>query len=343
MLFKDILRDFESYLEHEKNLTVGSRKSYHFWLHKFSKWADEAKVSDDFALRFTTTVLRKYQYALSQGKRRPRTIINALQILRSLGDWAVMMDIVKENPVRALTMPKKDAANRPLASDNDLAKLLDASGRQADSMKSARDRAIISVLVYCGVRYQELLDIRVQDISLHAKTLLIASGKGRKPRQLFPNDTCMAALAEWLRVRAEIAPRFDWLWMCDVRRRMGVNGVRAMLEDTKIRAGLPPHAVVAPHSIRRAYATRCLKNGMDLRSLSASLGHSQASTTLIYTFYSERPAEAMRDHADLRNVDNTPSPPSKLETAFTSKPTPADAKPTRAALIQNQRRRTPSK
>ena len=137
-------------------------------------------------------------------------------------------------------------------------------------------------------------------MSLDSETLLIASGKGRKSRLFYPNLPCLTALSEWIRERAKMGVEYDWFWAFDTRRRMGEPGTRQMLEETKARAGLADHKHIMPHTIRRAYATRCMAKGLDLRSLSASLGHAHPSTTLIYTFVSERPAEEMKHFADLR-------------------------------------------
>jgi Site-specific recombinase XerD len=337
MLFSDVVRDYAEFMRHERNYTERTCLAYRSWLSMFQQWADAEKVEVQFTLRFCTPVLRRWMYSLSKRGLRPRTIHSAFAPMRSLGQYCLENQLLKENPALAITLPKKDAANRPLASDQELAQLLSAAERQADPKLVARDRAILSVLIYCGVRFKELMDLRVQDVSLDSRTLLIASGKGRKSRLLYPNQACMVALAEWLRERAKVKARYDWLWAYDPQRRMGETGLRQLLDQTKARAGLSDHDNIQFHAMRRAYATRCLAKGMDLRSLSASLGHSQASTTLIYTFASERPAEAMRDYADLRS----PSLPPEVVVAELDGDGRNKATLSRARAMRQMRQRSP--
>jgi site-specific recombinase XerD len=336
MLFKDVYCDFLKHIELGLNLAPNTVRVYRCWLQVFDKWADDDNVEKSLELRFTVPVLRRFSYAQAKKGLRPRSIHNAFSPLRALGEFCVENGIIASNPATVIQMPKKDAPYRPLCSDQELELLLASTELQANSRLVARDRAMLCVLIYCGVRFRELLDIRLQDVSLDSKTVLIASGKGRKPRCLYPNSTCLSALAEWMRERAKIKTKYDWLWAYDPARRMGENGLRQMLDETKARAGLADHNNIVPHAIRRAYATRCLAKGMDLRSLSASLGHSNPQTTLIYTFASERPAEAMRDFADLRT--DTPSATGTIEKERETPPSPP--KPSRADTISRMRRRS---
>ena len=329
-MFDDVLKDFLGYCQHEKNLAPRTIRAYRYWNEVFGRWADADNTSSDFNLRFTTPVQRRWLYQLSKDGKRPRTIHNAACSLRALGDFAVEHGIISANPARALVLPKKDAASRPVVSDQEAAALLAATEKQTSGKLVARDRALISTLIFCGVRRQELLDIRCQDVSPDCKTVLIASGKGRKSRTVYPNESCRTALAEWVRERKKIQTQHDYLWAYDCKRRLGDNGLRHLIEETAARAGFVGQDNIKPHAMRRGYATRLLAQGCDLRSLSASLGHSSPSVTLIYTFDKERPAEAMRDHADLnisdsRNTDKGLSP---------------SPKPTRAETISRMRRRT---
>jgi site-specific recombinase XerD len=98
----------------------------------------------------------------------------------------------KENPTVEVELPKMDAATRLLVSDEDLMRLLEATDRLHSEFRRVRDRAILAVLIYCGVRRQELLDLRVADVNLEDRALLVQQGRGggrgscRSVRKPFP-------------------------------------------------------------------------------------------------------------------------------------------------------------
>jgi site-specific recombinase XerC len=131
-------------------------------------------------------------------------------------------------------------------------------------------------------------------------------------------------------------PKHDWLWAYDIGRRMGDVGTRQMFSQIKAIAGLTDAKHTQPHAIRRGYATRRLEAGMPLKALQASLGHSMAETTLLYTQANEKAAKAMHDYAILQA---TPAPLTPLPSA------PAHggkSKPSRSASVMAVRRRLPS-
>jgi len=156
-----------------------------------------------------------------------------------------------------------------------------------------------SWLIFCGVRFSELIAVKVSHLNLPDRTLLVASGKGSKSRMLYPPPECLNALSEWTAYRAKMGCRHDWLFAYDANRRVGKIAVREMLEDIKAIAGLASHDNIKPHSIRHAFATRLMENGADIRSIQAALGHADATTTLIYLHAAEQPAKAMAELASL--------------------------------------------
>jgi len=123
-------------------------------------------------------------------------------------------------------------------------------------------------------------------------------GKRAEIAPALPTPECLNALSEWLAYRSKLGCKHDWLLAYD-KRRVGEIAVREMLEDVKAIAGLADRDNIKPHSIRHAFATRLIEEGADIRSIQAALGHSDATTTLIYLHASERPAQAMAGLAGL--------------------------------------------
>jgi len=157
MLFKDVIADFLHHVRHGLNLTPNTIRVYRSWLGVFQRWADEEQVPANLDLRFTTPVLRRFMYSCSKKGLKARTIHNVFAPMKALAGFCIQNGMLTDDPCAALQLPKKEAPYRPLATDQELAALLAATERQSDPRRVARDRAMLSVLVYCGVRFQELL------------------------------------------------------------------------------------------------------------------------------------------------------------------------------------------
>ena len=116
---------------------------------------------------------------------RPRTVRSTLYALRALFAFHQEMGLVPGNPAREVRLPKKDAATRLLVSDEELLPVLEAAGRQRNTFRCVREQAVLGVLIYCGLRHREMLDLRVEPVNLTAGALLevpcrssIGSGDG---------------------------------------------------------------------------------------------------------------------------------------------------------------------
>jgi site-specific recombinase XerD len=160
------------------------------------------------------------------------------------------------------------------------------------------------VLIFCGLRRQELLDLTVSAINLADQSLLVQQGKGRKARAIYLCDEALAALRECLAFRNRMRCAHDSLFLTEDRRRFGETSLPRMLEEIKAIAGMKGDPRIKPHSIRHAAATRLLRNGADIRSIQAWLGHSQLQTTAIYPHTDEQQVRKIAPLAGLR----TPEP-----------------------------------
>jgi site-specific recombinase XerD len=308
MLFSAAVRDYIAYARSEQGLAPRTISVYRVILGAYDKWCDarpiaaggvSASASRDVEARLSTLVIRDYLHALGEQGLRPRTVRNRICPIRSMAAWLVSQGVLRHNPVTDLTLPRKDAATRHVVSDDDLARLIEAVERQKQGRRLALERAMLYALAFSGVRFTELIDLRVADFSASDGTIYVAHGKGEKSRTLYPPAECVAAISIWLTERAKMGCKHDYLFAFDVGRRMGDVGTRAMLESIKARAGLADAEHIKPHAFRRGMATRMVRRGADILSVGAALGHSQIATTLIYTAHRDRPAERMRDTASL--------------------------------------------
>lgn len=276
------------YLVHEQGASRATRRTYQSGLRRFVRFLSGRYEQTPSLAAVSPDDVRAYLHSLSRQGLRPRTLRGALYPVRGLLALAVDRGCLPINPALAVKLPKKDAAVRATVSDEDLEQLLAGCQRQADAERRSMTRAVLAVLIYGGLRRQELLDLQVEDINLAEARILVRSGKGGKSRALFVCQPCVSALREWLTTRQGLGCRHPYLFTTDCRRRLGANGLTRLMQEARSLADLPDRRHLTPHAIRHAVATRMLRNGADLRSIQQFLGHSDLRTTALYLHTDEQ-------------------------------------------------------
>ena len=298
MILAQIIEDCLAYCENEKGYAKSSnkgRKSRLRHLHTFM-------VENGFPLPttedLTLPLLRRYMYSLNKRGLRPRSIRGAMYFISTLTKFAVDNGLLDEDPIKSLTLPKFDAAQRLLVSDKEIAQLLEGCEKQRSRRKVALSRAILSTFVYSGLRRGELLDLRLEDVNLDEQSILVRNGKGSKSRKIYICREWVAATKEWLFMRGEAT--HDYVFAENKHRRVHDVGLKVMLEEVKAIAGLADRSNILPHTLRHACATRLMRNGADLRSIQAFLGHSSLIVTSVYLHTNE---EQLRDMKELGSLN----------------------------------------
>ena len=223
-----------------------------------------------------------------------------LGFLQSEGD-------IKSNPAFNIRGPKRGRPLPKVLSEDDVDRLFEAA-EQDESPKGIRRQCMLEILYAGGLRVSELVSLKLAPIKRAVTILkmeapqreqafkngggcLIIKGKGGKERLVPLTQPALELIADWLSVRIESLPK-------TIEAKKRANGflfpsrgktghiTREMfaldLKDLAIKAGLPP-SKLSPHVLRHAFATHLLSRGADLRSVQTLLGHSDISTTQIYT------------------------------------------------------------
>lgn len=305
MLLREAIEDYLLYLQHEQSASKETIRTYRPSLRRFLEWVQANGHPVPTIQDITTPLARRYLYSLSEQGLRPRSRLRYWLPLRSMFRMLVEHGALGENPLAAIALPKKDPAQRLLVTDQELGQVLAAAGRQRCAWRAARDQALLAVLIFTGVRRGELINLRIGDVRLAEKTLLVTNGKGGKARVIPLCGDAVLLLTRWLDVRPEV--KHDYLFVTDKVRRLAENGLHALLENAKTVAGLADADNIKPHSIRHAAATRLMQNGADLRSVMAWLGHSNLQTTAIYLHTDEARLQSIAHMASLDKQDPTSS------------------------------------
>ena len=238
----------------------------------------------------------------------PTSQARKLSALRQFFRFLYAEGLRGDDPTGTLDAPRKQRSLPKIMGESAVARLIaraEAEKRQADDgpdyPAACRLHALVETLYATGLRVSELVALPVT-VALRAERFFVVRGKGGKERMVPLSHAAKAALAEWLRAR-QIRP--DWRespFLFPAASDSGHLSRQVLARDLKALAGRAgvPAATVSPHVLRHAFASHLLQNGADLRAVQQLLGHSDISTTQIYTHVLEnRLAELVARHHPL--------------------------------------------
>ncbi len=215
-----------------------------------------------------------------QGKS-PRSIARVLASLRQFYLWQIDAGMREDSPCANLKAPKLPKALPKSLSEDEVAMLLAAP--DVSTVLGLRDKAMLEVLYACGLRVSELVGLSLHELNLRAGWLSI-TGKGNKTRLVPLGDYAAAALSAYLSVRGGLlVGKADCqaVFVTEQGGYMTRHNFWHMIKKYALMAGIT--APISPHTLRHAFATHLVNHGADLRSVQLLLGHSDLSTTQIYT------------------------------------------------------------
>ena len=190
------------------------------------------------------------------------------------------LHVLTHNPAEFLEVPKNPSRLPIYLSLDESMRLLDA----VEGEYAARDYAILTIFLNCGIRLSELCGMNLSRLNLSQRVVRIV-GKGNKERLVHLNDACVEALTAYLATRPTEGVRGedrDAVFLSRQRRRISGRTVELMMKKTLERAGLDTE-LYTPHKLRHTAATLMFTSGVDVRTLKEVLGHEQLNTTQIYT------------------------------------------------------------
>ena len=274
------LRLFLEYLAVEKGLAGNSIQSYARDVRKLVDHLGSRKVA---LHRVTEETLVGFIHKESREGLSARSLARLISALRSFFRFLVLSGLVSKDATAQLTTPSTWLALPKFLTVAETEALL----RSPDEKKprGVRDRAMLEVLYGSGLRVSELATLKLAEINLE-DGFLVCRGKGGKERIVPLGRTACAAIKRYL---AEVRPRLDGggreeLFLSRRGRPFTRQGVWKLLRQHAAAAGLA--ARISPHVLRHSFATHLLERGADLRSVQLMLGHSQITTTQIYTHVS---------------------------------------------------------
>jgi len=276
----DIREEFLRFLTVEKGLSPNTQAAYGRDLDQFLLFLGREKTSWD---RARESDLAAFVRNESKAGLSPRSLARRISVLKSFYRFLLLDGRLEKNPAIQLTSPKMWMALPKYLSEAEVKSLL---GRPdpADS-RGLRDRAMLELMYASGLRVSELVGLRLIDVRLKDEFIL-CRGKGAKERIVPMGKSAVAAIGRYLeKARPEFARKeTEALFLTRRGGPFTRQGFWKILKGHARAAGL--QAKVHPHVLRHSFATHLLEHGADLRSVQMMLGHSQITTTQIYTHVS---------------------------------------------------------
>jgi len=216
-----------------------------------------------------------------EGGAKPRSTARQLSSFRRFFRYLLREGLISDDPTANIAMPKIGRALPQSLTEDEVDKLL-AAPNVAEPL-GHRDRAMLEVLYATGVRVSELINLRMSQINLNQGVLRII-GKGDRERLIPLGDEAQDWLKEFIegaRVEILLERQTDYLFPTRRGDRMTRQAFWHIIKRYAKKAGVAKK--LSPHTVRHAFATHLLNNGADLRVVQLLLGHSDVSTTQIYT------------------------------------------------------------
>ncbi len=310
----DILKhinDFKRYLQVEKNASQHTLRNYLSDLKQFCDYLVEkgfaVKAVDGEIIieieKIDRLILRGYLAQLSLEQLSKKSIARKLSSIRGLFNYLMKSGIINSNPSKALITPKQPRRIPKYLSIDEVLHLLRSI--KGKGFAGARNLAIVELFYASGIRVSELNGIDIEDLDLSGKKILI-HGKRKKERWVFINDYTVNIVDSYLNERSELLRLLiakgksdninsKALILNQSGGRLTTRSIARIIDKVALLAGIPKH--VTPHILRHTFATHLLDNGADLLAISKLLGHSNLSSTQIYTHLSTQKLLEIYDSA----------------------------------------------
>jgi len=224
----------------------------------------------------------------------PRSRARALSAVRMFHRFLIVENYCSENPTAIIEAPKAIPKLPSVLGTRDVEILL--ASPVGDGAIEVRDRAMLDILYATGLRVSELVTLKLRDVNIDAGYLL-AVGKGGKERLVPIGESSRASLSEYLVVaRSELARKgtSEHLFLSRLGRCMSRQAFWNIIKKRARQAGIVKS--ISPHTLRHSFATHLLENGADLRSVQIMLGHTDLTTTQIYTHVTRERLKRMHEN-----------------------------------------------
>ena len=281
------LRSFLNYLLVDKGLSNNTVKAYEADISSFFQWLNNKGLKYD---NLKDDNINQYISFLFQRKMRSSSVNRKISSIKSFYIFLVKRNFVKNSPLNDLVTPKQEKYLPESMSEAEVDKLLNSP--DVSNKIENRDKAMIEMLYATGMRISELVNLKITDVDMK-RCVVKVFGKGSKERLVPFGETALDSLRSYLNEREQSSSKE--IFLSNRGKKMTRVAFWQRVKIYLIRENLKNS--ISPHTLRHAFATHLLNRGADLRSVQLLLGHSDLSTTQIYTHIAkQRLSDVLKKH-----------------------------------------------
>ena len=277
MNWENCLKSYYNYILIERNLSLNSVKAYIKDLQQFAKFNNSIKP-----LKINRQHILNYINDINNKNINPRTQARILSSIKSLYNFLIFDNKIKDNPCKHITSPKIGSKLPEILTVQEvdlIIKCIDLSEEYGE-----RNRAIIECLYSCGLRVSELVSLKISNIE-HDDRIIKVIGKGKKQRIIPLSTTLYKYLKDYVKyIRSKQTPNKENIDIVFLNRRdkkLSRVMIFNIVKKYSNLAGITKN--VSPHTFRHSFATHLVEGGADLRVVQEMLGHANITTTEVYT------------------------------------------------------------
>ena len=275
---KELVEEFLRYLLIDKGYSANTIESYKRDLFKFLEHYKNKNINE-----ITSIDLKNYVKYLSNENLTDKSISRNISCLKSFYKFLIIEKIITNNPSEALFMPKIKKSLPNILTEEEILNLLDIN---LSDNYSYRNKAMMELMYATGLRVSELVELKLQDIDLE-QDIVRTLGKGKKERIIPMGEFASESIKTYInKYRCLMLKKYnnEYLFLNNHGDKMTRQGFFKIIKNIAKEKGIDKP--LSPHTLRHSFASHLLKYGADLRTIQELLGHSDISTTQIYTHVS---------------------------------------------------------
>jgi integrase/recombinase XerD len=271
----------------EKGLSKNTFNSYKNDISSFYTWLEKNSLKP---LQVTAADINNYISKLFSDRLKSSSVNRKLSAIKSFYIFLLKKKMIKKSPASEVIMPKKEKYLPASMSEEEVERLLNSPNLNMPIER--RDKAMIEVLYASGIRISELINLKLTDMDMN-RSVLKVFGKGSKERLVPYGEQAAESIDLYLADRKHSKSKEIFLSNRGTKISRGAfwQRLKIYLKRENLKS------TISPHTLRHAFATHLLNRGADLRSVQILLGHSDLSTTQIYTHIAkQRLSEILKKH-----------------------------------------------
>ena len=274
-----LVENFLDFISYEKGLSKNTQLSYRNDLLKFINYLYQKNFANFNSLKRND--IRDYLFKLKSDGLKSSSIARQIVSIKKFFEYLLNEGLISEDPSALINSPKIWKTIPETLSVNEVSLLLSYVSNIKKYRHAFRDKVIIELAYACGLRVSEIVNLQINSIYFEESYIQV-TGKGQKDRLIPINKTTLSMIDEYIKTeRTKFSSNSNFLFISQHKKPLTRQRIWQIIKLHIRNAGIIKN--VSPHTLRHSFATHILENGGSLRAIQEMLGHSNISTTEIYT------------------------------------------------------------